>query len=468
MKKKILLFVCAILCAGAMSAQVDKPICFTNTGVKNAYVRLQVHLKDEEDLDGQFQASYDAVDWFDIEDFFLPDKSWYYITEKLIPLSPNGKVYFKNKSFEHNYPDKYVKFETSGDTAIAVSGNVMSMVKESALPTNAFFYLFQNCKQIVDASELVLPAKELTSQCYAMMFDGCTNLVSAPKVLPATNLKTQCYSYMFNGCTSLIESPIICAKNPNGDRSMEKMFEGCTSLKKITVMFENWNGEASAINTWGTGIPSGVKFVCPTGLDLGDENAIIPEGCTKVDAKFLSVSNCGWASVCYNKPVEIPTGVKAYYATLVDGNKVVLAECVGVIPASEGVMVKATQEVVSFEVSENWDNPISNYNMFNGATSDTDVYPYSVYVLNAGKSTPERPVLSWFTGYSIPANKAYLPAPESSEGKLEVVFADEPTGIKSIAPAMSETKAMYNLQGVRVNQNYNGIVIMNGKKYLVK
>ena len=34
------------------------------------------------------------------------------------------------------------------------------------------------------------------------MFDGCTNLTTAP-VLPATTLAVNCYRYMFNGCSSL-------------------------------------------------------------------------------------------------------------------------------------------------------------------------------------------------------------------------------------------------------------------------
>ena len=41
-----------------------------------------------------------------------------------------------------------------------------------------------------------------TIYCYSHMFDGCTNLTTAPE-LPATTLAQSCYFYMFNGCIKL-------------------------------------------------------------------------------------------------------------------------------------------------------------------------------------------------------------------------------------------------------------------------
>lgn len=52
---------------------------------------------------------------------------------------------------------------------------------------------------------------------------------------------------------------------------------------------------------------------------------------------------------------------------------------------------------------------------------------------------------------------------------LEVTFGKAPTsGIEKveIARPVMEDGVMYNLQGIRVDENYRGIVIMNGKKYL--
>lgn len=46
------------------------------------------------------------------------------------------------------------------------------------------------------------PTSISANNCYAYMFNGCTNLTTAP-ALPATTLTDFCYLSMFNGCTSL-------------------------------------------------------------------------------------------------------------------------------------------------------------------------------------------------------------------------------------------------------------------------
>ena len=50
------------------------------------------------------------------------------------------------------------------------------------------------------------PTSISKSNCYDSMFEGCTNLTSAPE-LPATTLTTDCYLGMFKGCTSLTTAP---------------------------------------------------------------------------------------------------------------------------------------------------------------------------------------------------------------------------------------------------------------------
>lgn len=66
----------------------------------------------------------------------------------------------------------------------------------------------------------------------------------------------------------------------------------------------------------------------------------------------------------------------------------------------------------------------------------------------------------------------YLKTPASSGAKLSICIADddEPTGIKTIdnEQLTIDNARVYNCQGVRVNENYKGVVIMNGKKYLNK
>ena len=144
-----------------------------------------------------------------------------------------------------------------------VKGNVMSLlygddfIEQNDLTGKnyAFYKLFYKCTNIVDASELILPATTLASDCYYCMFQGCTSLVTAPALpattlaencyrgmfydctslttapeLPATTLESSCYRYMFYGCTSLTTAPSILSATTLAVYCYSSMFQGCTSL----------------------------------------------------------------------------------------------------------------------------------------------------------------------------------------------------------------------------------------------
>lgn len=69
------------------------------------------------------------------------------------------------------------------------------------------------------------------------------------------------------------------------------------------------------------------------------------------------------------------------------------------------------------------------------------------------------------------AHKAFLRVPTSSGAKfLSFTFGEETTGINGITASDAEQNgtALYNLAGQRVAKGYKGLVIKNGKKYLVK
>lgn len=80
--------------------------------------------------------------------------------------------------------------------------------------------------------------------------------------------------------------------------------------------------------------------------------------------------------------------------------------------------------------------------------------------------------------FSCGTNRAYIhlaDVPESSGVKAALSFeleCEDPTGIVSVRSLSPEEASggntIYNLNGVRVNSNYKGIVIVNGKKCLIK
>ena len=168
-----------------------------------------------------------------------------------VNVNDGDKVMWKGDAqqlgyYSENYGD-YVGSFFSSDCEFDAQGNVMSLLygdnfkgqtdltgKDCAFC--ALFYDYDGEKHcgIVNAKDLSLPATTLASSCYSNMFNGCTNLTSAPE-LPATTLASSCYYYMFNGCTNLTTTPELPATTL-AISCYYNMFNGCTSLTTAPVL----------------------------------------------------------------------------------------------------------------------------------------------------------------------------------------------------------------------------------------
>ena len=180
----------------------------------------------------------------------------------------------------------------------------------------------------------------------------------------------------------------------------------------------------------------------------------------------LGVSSAGWASMYLPCAVTIPSAAEVYYASAASGSTITLSEVKGILPAKTGVIVKAAAGTVEFAETTEDGTPIVG-NLFKGLLADDD-YSEKVYVLS-GASAEGTPLFQEYEGDKLNAFKAYLPKSAVS-GVDEIKFRfDEATGIESLTPALSEGEgAIYNLNGVRVDGSYRGIVIRNGKKMFNK
>lgn len=175
--------------------------------------------------------------------------------------------------------------------------------------------------------------------------------------------------------------------------------------------------------------------------------------------------------------VEIPTGVKAYIAEENGKDAIKLTKITdGIIPAETGVIVYADiTSSQSFTFTETVSAKTYSYtNCLNGVAVKTaynevagyDASSYNYYALMAkGETDVEfRKVSSG----SYAANSAYLVLPQSSGVKVSFSFDDDATGIQLINGNDSDNDCIYNLNGMKVDANYKGIVIKNGKKYINK
>ena len=180
----------------------------------------------------------------------------------------------------------------------------------------------------------------------------------------------------------------------------------------------------------------------------------------------LGVSSAGWASMYLPCAVTIPSDAEVYYASAVSGSTITLSKVEGILPAETGVIVKAKEGTVEFAETAEAGTPIVG-NLFKGLLADDD-YSEKVYVLS-GASAEGTPLFQEYEGDQLNAFKAYLPK-SAVPGGGEIKFRfDDATGIESLTPALSEGEgAIYNLNGVRVDGSYRGIVIRNGKKMFNK
>ena len=173
-------------------------------------------------------------------DYKLNDNEWASITSNTGETAPTinvvegDKLQFKGSNTEYGTSfSNYNSF--SGSTAsFEIEGNIMSLIYgdefKNKLTINeyAFYGLFQQCVNLVSAENLILPATTLANYCYSRMFNGCTSLITAPK-LPATTLAQGCYQSMFNGCASLTTAPEFPATTL-ANYCYANMFQSCTSL----------------------------------------------------------------------------------------------------------------------------------------------------------------------------------------------------------------------------------------------
>lgn len=199
-----------------------------------------------------FQYSYDGKTW----------ESW---DMSPLPFGGQTKVYVRgyNKTLGWDL-STYTNFVFGTDAYVYVSGIVESLLDGDnevlALGKQGILrQLFYHQTALRSAENLRFEAQSINEvSVYALMFDGCINLLYAPKVLPAQNLNgNYCYQYMFDGCTSLITAPELPA-TALADGCYQYMFKGCSSLKTIRCRAKV--KAFNATNMWLDGVTTSGTF----------------------------------------------------------------------------------------------------------------------------------------------------------------------------------------------------------------
>ncbi|MBQ8655772.1 MAG: hypothetical protein IJ527_01725 [Prevotella sp.] len=172
--------------------------------------------------------------------------------------------------------------------------------------------------------------------------------------------------------------------------------------------------------------------------------------------------------------VAVPAGLTMYWA---DGSQsvstaVTMTEITNGLPADKGAFLKATSASADYDFYP----ATSTDDVTGNLLKPTEAFSYNSSVKQYAFAKHGTDVGFYkITGaVDLGLNKAYLELPSGGgESRISIVFDGETTDINGITiDSFNESTvndgAIYDLQGRRVDNNYRGIVIKNGKKVVIK
>ena len=185
--------------------------------------------------------------------------------------------------------------------------------------------------------------------------------------------------------------------------------------------------------------------------------------------QLVKVGETNWAT--FASPVDFVVGYDAdvYYVSSVDFTKAMLTklETGTKVMDGEGVLINTTEPKTVQFYPTSGANALDD-NMLKGTLEDTPlVEGCGAYILSTNDEGKVcfRPTA---TG-TIKANKAYLQTPLIEQAP-QFIFINEGTvtGVDDLNIDTPKSGVRYNVMGQPVDENYRGIVIMDGKKFINK
>ncbi len=209
--------------------------------------------------------------------------------------------------------------------------------------------------------------------------------------------------------------------------------------------------------------PNGTAYIESVSVTYGGTSTSYSDFTTlPAPPTTVSVSSAGWATYASNTDFVVNEENEVYYVSAV-GESIATATSLAAdtkVKAGEGVLIKG-EGVHTFNYTA--DATEIEDNLLVGVTEETE-HVANAYILamDNGKVC----FCPWAEG-SLAANKCYLPW--SGNAPLYIDFDDETNGIQILPEAtMLQNTNLYNMAGQKVNQNYKGIILVNGKKVLNK
>lgn len=252
-------------------------------------------------------------------------------------------------------------------------------------------------------------------------------------------------------------------QNPNG-------WKGCGVFPDINLTTDYRKVELSTV--------CGGECAKRLLLDVGAYPGTVSIRNLKIEAEgvkqeSLTIPSSSFATYAAYYPVNYTElGLKAYAVKLKDDKKgVEYKEISGVVPAGVAVLLKgeANKEYV-LDKAEGGDPVSTDLKASDGTSISND--ETTLYALSTVDGvTAFYPVKK--KASSIPAKRCYLEVKNTSASKAAFYSlgtnSGETTGISSVENKVEKADApVYNLAGQPVGKGYKGLVIKNGKKFVIK
>lgn len=217
-------------------------------------------------------------------------------------------------------------------------------------------------------------------------------------------------------------------------------------------------------------------------LNVGQYEGFISIKSVKIEAldvpqETVTISPSGYSTYAAYYPVDYAKlGLKAYAVKLNDAKDgVAFTEIPGVVPAGVPVLLKGdANKEYALDKAEGGSPVSTDLKMSDGTATSTDASASTdaatLYALSTVDGvTAFYPVKK---NSKIPAKRCYLEvkstSPKAAFYSLGTNFG-ETTGISSVENKVEKADApVYNLAGQLVGKGYKGLVIKNGKKFVIK
>ena len=184
--------------------------------------------------------------------------------------------------------------------------------------------------------------------------------------------------------------------------------------------------------------------------------------------KTITISDMGKATFTPDADCIIGDGTVSKYITGVEENGYTLVETdAPVVAKGEGVLLSGAAGTYKLYTHESLSASTNAANHLVGATDKTFA-PKDSYILQDKGTGAKFYHVAADNTFDIQGHAYLLGFEAAPEVKVFNFAGDAVTAIQEVNEVAETEGAIYNLQGVQVNNSYKGIVIRGGKKFLKK